>query len=158
MPFKQVVAAFMVILSVAACAETNDQPKRLFGGLAGAALGGLLGAQFGSGTGRLMTTSAGVLIGALVGSEVGKSLDNVDQMKANQAVNQAHVTPLGDTITWNNPGSGNSGSVTPLRDGQSNSGQYYREFQQTITVDGNTERGFGIACRQADGTWRIVSN
>jgi surface antigen len=31
-----------------------------------------------------------------------------------------------------------------------------REFQQTITINGKTEKAYGTACRQADGTWRIV--
>ena len=31
-----------------------------------------------------------------------------------------------------------------------------REFQQTITIGGQPQRAYGTACRQADGTWRIV--
>jgi len=82
-------------------------------------------------------------------------MDEVDRMKANQAINQAHSAPLGDTITWNNPDSGHSGTVTPVRDGTSSSGQYCREFQQTVVIGGQVEEGYGVACRQPDGTWRI---
>ena len=46
-------------------------------------------------------------------------MDDVDRLKANEAVNKAHSAPLGETIAWNNPDSGNSGKVTPLRDGVS---------------------------------------
>ena len=38
------------------------------------------------------------------------------------------------------------------------SGQYCREYQQTITVGGKTEQGYGRACRQPDGSWRIVDS
>ncbi len=153
---KWIVTAAMIVMMTAGCAESGYGPKQTVGGLTGAALGGLLGAQFGSGAGQLAATGAGVLIGGLIGSEIGRSMDDVDRMRANEAVNRAHSAPIGETITWNNPQSGNSGAVTPLRDGTSTSGQYCREFQQTITVAGETQEGYGTACRQPDGTWRIL--
>lgn len=122
----------------------------------GAALGGLLGSQFGSGTGQLATTGAGVLVGALVGSEIGHTMDEVDRLKANQAVVQSQTAPLGEKINWNNSNSGNYGSITPTRDGFSESGRYCREFYQTITIDNKNEDAHGIACQEPDGTWRIM--
>lgn len=151
-----IIAAAMLVLFSAACADRGYGPKQTIGGLGGAALGGLLGAQFGSGSGKLAATGAGVLIGALIGSEIGRSMDEVDRIKANEAVNRAHTAPVGETITWNNPRTGNNGSVTPVRDGTSSSGRYCREFQQTVTVAGETQQGYGVACRQPDGTWRIL--
>ena len=32
-----------------------------------------------------------------------------------------------------------------------------REFQTTITIDGREQPGYGTACRQSDGSWKIVS-
>lgn len=150
------LAAIAMSLAVAACAPNDFGRRESIGGLTGAALGGLLGAQFGSGTGRLAATGAGVLIGALTGSAIGRSMDDVDRLRANEAIRTSYSSPLGETIDWNNPRSGNLGAVTPIRDGTSSSGQYCREYQQSITVGGRTEHGFGVACRQADGTWRIV--
>lgn len=151
-------AAAIAILVAAGCAEQDRYgPKQTVGTLGGAALGGLLGAQFGSGTGRVATTAVGVLIGALAGSEIGKSLDRADRIQADKAVTEAHTAPLGETITWNNPESGNGGTVTPIREGTSTSGLYCREFEQSVTVAGKTQQGYGTACRQPDGTWRIVN-
>jgi surface antigen len=31
------------------------------------------------------------------------------------------------------------------------------EYQQTVTIDGKKENSFGTACRQPDGSWRIVN-
>jgi len=155
MKLKSVTAVVIVTLFTAAC--TGHGPKETVGGLSGAALGGLLGAQFGSGTGKLATTGAGVLIGALVGSQIGKGLDDVDKLKANQAIQGAQVAPLNQTIAWNNPETGNSGTVTPVRDGTTSTGAYCREFQQTVTVGGKTEEAYGTACRQPDGSWQIVN-
>ncbi len=156
MKFKTVAAATLIALFAAACSNSPYGEKQTVGTLGGAALGGLLGAQFGDGTGQLLATGAGVLIGGLIGSEVGRTMDEQDEMQANQAVTEAHQAPLGETIVWNNPDSGHSGTVTPVRDGSTSSGLYCREFQQTITVSGRTETAYGTACRQSDGTWRIV--
>ena len=156
MRYGRILVAVTIGLIVAGCAQNDYGPKQTVGGLTGAVLGGVLGAQFGGGKGQLAATGAGVLIGALVGSEVGRSMDQVDRMRANEAVVSARTAPIGETITWNNPQSGNYGSVTPMRDGTAASGEYCREFQQSITVAGRKEQGYGIACRQPDGTWRIV--
>ena len=156
MTFKTVAAATLIALFAAACSSSPYGEKQTVGAVGGAAIGGLLGSQFGDGTGQLVATGAGVLIGGLIGSEVGRTMDEQDRMQANQAVTQAHQAPLGETIVWNNPDSGNSGTVTPVRDGSTSSGLYCREFQQTITVGGETQTAFGTACRQPDGTWRIV--
>jgi surface antigen len=156
---KLLVLPVVSFMALAACTGPNAYgPKQTVGGLGGAAAGGLLGAQFGSGSGKLAATAVGVLIGALVGSEIGRSMDSVDRMKADAAVNRAHSAPLGETIVWDNPKTGNSGSVTPVRDGTSSSGLYCREFQQKVTVGGKTQQGYGTACRQPDGTWRILQS
>ena len=74
-----------------------------------------------------------------------------------QAEQQAIAAPIGETIAWSNPDSGNSGTVTPVRDGtERESGAYCREFQQTVTVGGRSEEAYGQACRKEDGTWEIV--
>ena len=145
-------------LALAGCADTGMGQKQTVGTLGGAALGGLLGSQFGGGTGKLVATGLGVFLGGLVGNEVGKSLDRADQAAATQAYSKAKAAPIGETITWDNPKSGNRGTYTPVREGRSNTGQYCREFQQTITVGGKTEQGYGTACRQPDGSWQIVQS
>ena len=131
--------------------------KEFLGTLGGAALGGYLGSKVGSGTGQLAATAGGALLGALVGGNIGHSLDEVDKMKAAQAHTQAQSAPIGETIAWNNPDTGHSGTVTAKRDGYDTNGDYCREFQQTITVGGKTEQAYGTACRQPDGSWRIIN-
>lgn len=150
-----VLGTCLMASMLAGCTTTGGE-KQTVGGLTGAALGGLLGSQFGSGTGRLAATGAMVLLGALVGSEIGRSMDEVDRMAANEAVVKAHTAPIGETIVWNNPSSGYSGTVTPVRDGTSTSGDYCREFRQTVSVGTRTEEAFGTACLQPDGDWRVV--
>lgn len=131
--------------------------KQLIGGGTGAVLGGLAGSQVGKGSGRLWATGAGVLLGALAGSEIGSSLDKADRVYAQQASQRAYSAPVGETIRWNNPDSGNYGTITPTRDGRTSSGAYCREYQQTIYVGGKQQSGYGTACQQPDGTWKVVN-
>lgn len=134
----------------------NMGTKQTIGTGAGAIGGGLLGSQVGGGSGRLWATGAGVLLGALVGSSIGKSLDRADMMYAQQAQQRAYSAPIGSTVNWNNPQSGNYGSYTPVRDGYTNSGAYCREYRQTIYVGGQSETAVGTACRNANGSWTIT--
>jgi hypothetical protein len=87
-----------------------------------------------------------------------KVLDNLneDQQRAHEAAQvKATTVPVGETIVWNQGNA--SGSVTPTRDGTSTSGRYCREFQHEVTVAGRKEQAYGVACRQPDGSWEIVT-
>ncbi|MGH6717746.1 MAG: RT0821/Lpp0805 family surface protein [Alphaproteobacteria bacterium] len=155
--FGRLAAAGAVALTLAACA-TDAGPKQTVGTLVGAGLGGLVGAQIGSGGGQLAAVAAGTLLGAYLGSEVGASLDRADQAYADQAAQGSLETaPSGQSSTWSNPDSGNSGTFTPTSTYQAASGEYCREYQQTVTVGGQTEAAYGTACRQPDGSWKIVN-
>ena len=157
---NKLFTAAVVAISVTALSacQTFDSvgTKQGVGALGGAVAGGVLGSQIGGGKGQLWATGAGAVLGALLGSEIGKSLDNADRASMSNANMQATSVPLGQTVTWNNPETGNSGTVTPIRDGSTKSGAYCREYQQTVTIAGKTERAYGTACKGADGQWRIV--
>ncbi len=149
--------ALIGMLGFSACNQ-NAGDKETLGSLGGAALGGLAGAQVGSGSGQLAATAVGALLGFFVGAEVGKSLDKADQLYAKRTAGQALETnSTGQTSSWSNPDSGNSGSITPPRTTYTDSGQPCREYQQTVTIGGKTQQAYGTACREADGSWRIVN-
>lgn len=150
--------AAALAISVAGCESLGGQ-KQTGGAVLGGVGGAIAGAQFGSGTGRIAAAAVGTLLGALVGSEVGRSLDKADLTYANQANQRAQTAPLNQPIQWNNPQSGNYGTVIPVREGtQPGTGAYCREFQQTVSIGGKTESAYGTACRQPDGTWKVVGS
>jgi surface antigen len=156
MKFRVLAGATVLVLLTAACAQNGQYgTKQTVGGLGGAALGGWAGSTIGHGKGRLAATAAGALVGALVGSEIGRTMDDVDRMKAKGAYQKATAAPLGEQIAWNNPDSGNSGTVVPTRDGTSTSGRYCREFQQSVVIGGQNEQAYGVACQQPDGSWEV---
>ena len=155
-PIALKISALVVAVSLLGACSSDVGQKQAVGGVVGGAAGGLAGAQFGHGSGKIAAAVLGTLIGAAIGSEAGKSLDKADQMYAQRAEQQAHAAPMGQTIRWNNPESGNEGSYTPLRDGTDSNGAYCREYQTTVVVGGQTQQAYGTACRQQDGSWKVV--
>lgn len=151
----KIAALALMAVTLGACAADTG-PKQGVGTVAGAIGGAALGSQFGRGTGSVAAIAAGTLLGAFLGSEVGKSLDSADRAQLDRAQSRAYAAPVGEKINWNNPNSGNSGTIVATREGTSASGAYCREFQNTITVGGKSEQAFGTACRQPDGSWKIV--
>lgn len=150
------VVTVLALGLLAGCANGTG-PKETVGTLGGAALGGLLGAQVGHGGGKLAAVAAGTLLGGFLGNQLGSSLDKADRVYAERAETQAYSAPVGQAITWNNPQTGNYGSIVATREGTAADGAYCREYQQTITVGGKRQQGYGTACRQPDGSWKVVN-
>ncbi len=157
MSFPKLALVAVIGLGLTACQDTGT--KQGIGGVLGGVGGAVAGAQFGSGKGQLAATAAGALLGALLGSEVGKSLDRADQAAMATTTNRTlESAPTGQAASWRNPDSGNSGTVTPTRTYQrTGTGEYCREYTQTVRVGGKTEEAYGTACRQPDGTWKTTS-
>ena len=154
---KKVVAIIAAAFLLGACANDGQGQKQTGGTLIGAGLGALAGSQIGSGSGQLAAVAIGALAGAFLGGEVGKSLDRADKAAMERSTQRALETaPSGQTVAWRNPDSGNSGAITPEPAVQRASGEFCREYQQTITVAGRSEQAYGTACRQPDGSWKIV--
>lgn len=158
MTLTKIGPTLVIAAMLGACAQQDGGglgTKTTVGALGGAAGGGLIAAAAGGGGAAI---AGGVIVGALLGGALGSVLDDQDKKTAAQTTNKTLETaPSGQTSTWHNPDSGHSGTVTPTRTFKNEKGQDCREFQQTITVGGKTEQGYGTACRDAEGNWRIVS-
>ena len=154
---KRIALVSVVTLGLAACQSTGTGQKEGVGTLLGGVAGAVAGAQFGKGSGRVAAGAAGALLGAFLGNQVGQSLDSADRLAMQRSTNNAlERQPSGTAVAWKNPDSGNYGTVTPEPVFQDSGGQYCREFSQTVTVGGKTEQAYGTACRQPDGSWKIV--
>lgn len=152
------IVALMLSSNVyAECNPDETGSGELVGTLAGAALGGLVGSQFGGGTGNKIAIGAGVVAGGFLGNRIGESLDCQDQQYHYDTTQNALETQkTGQSSTWNNPDTGHSGEITPTRT-YTSEGQPCREFTQTIYVDGEYEEIEGTACRHEDGSWKPTS-
>jgi surface antigen len=147
------IATLLMAFLLMGCESTG--PKTAIGGLGGAAAGGLLAAALG---GKGPGIAAGALLGGLIGGALGDRLDAADRAQASVAASQAlESVPTGHSVAWRNPDSGHSGVVTPVRTYQTATGQPCREYTQTITIGGARHQSYGTACRQPDGSWKLVS-
>lgn len=156
-PLSRGLVAALLAVSLAACAGPDGRiSKQTVGAGVGAGAGVAVGSLIGAGGGRTAAMIVGGLLGALIGSEIGRTMDENDRLRHEAAVRETLETyPSGQVNSWNNPDTGYAGQVT--------AGPTYpdrptcRPYTQTITVDGRSETAEGVACRNPDGTWRIVN-
>lgn len=147
---KMTIAVVSLSFVLAGCAPMNNEGV---GTIGGGVIGGLLGSQFGGGSGKVMAAAGGALLGAYIGGQIGKTMDRQDRLEMQRALETA---PTGRAVVWSNPDSGNRYTVTPVR-------TYYqaqqpcREYVTKAMIDGRPEQLRGRACRQPDGTWRQMS-
>jgi len=61
----------------------------------------------------------------------------------------------GTPVLWENPATGSSGSVTPIKTWKSKSGTYCRAYRErTKLVTGQFLSNEGVACRSANAVWQ----
>ena len=147
---KLAVITLSLSVVMAGCTQVNNEGM---GTVAGGVVGGLLGSQFGSGSGKVAAAAGGALIGAILGGKIGQYMDRQDQMQMQQALESA---PTGKQVSWKNPDSGNQYTVKPTRTYYTHE-QPCREYITHAVIGGKNQQIYGKACRQADGSWKVVS-
>lgn len=96
----------------------------------------------------------GTLIGALIGYGIGRStVSRADEARASDVLERNRS---GERSTWVNPDNQSEVTVTPIRTYQNSSEEYCREYTTEVRVGGEVRSAYGTACRQPDGSWRIV--
>ena len=157
MMLRRVMSAFLALSLVTGCASsggggiTKEQGGTALGALGGAAAGAALG------DGNWWAIGAGALVGGLIGNRVGNYLDERDQQQAYSTANYALDNNAdGQTARWSNPQNNTGGYTTPTETYQTANGTC-RTYQTGVSANGQTQSGTGTACRQADGTWKLVN-
>jgi surface antigen len=165
MKLTKLVSAILITSMLAGCnppppgagQDTGGISKQDIGTVLGGVGGAVIGSQFGRGTGSIVGAAGGAILGGLAGSTIGRQLDERDAMIANQTAQRAFETaPPGQPLPWQNPDNGHSGYVTAQAPYQQPDGVYCREYTQTVVINGQKQTAYGHACRQPDGSWRIV--
>lgn len=139
-------APLLALLAACQTPITAEQGGMVIGGL----VGGAVGSQMVDGRGRITATILGTLAGLAVGGAVGRSMAERDRQLTAHALETVRT---GVPSQWVNPDSGNRYVVTPTRTLETPEGPC-REYTVNATVAGRAERLWGVACRQADGSWR----
>ncbi len=147
---KLAIATLSCSIALVGCSQINNEGV---GTVTGGVVGGLLGSQFGGGSGKVAAAAGGALLGAFLGGKIGQYMDKQDKMEMQKALETA---PTGKSVSWKNPDNGNQYSVKPTRTYYVNS-QPCREYVTNAMIGGKKEQIYGKACRQADGSWKVVS-
>lgn len=147
---KMLIASLSSVLLLSGCAEVNNESA---GTVAGGVIGGLLGSQFGGGSGKVAATIGGAVIGSLIGGNIGRNMDARDQAQMQRALETA---PTGKPIHWKNPDNGNQYTVKSTRTFYHDD-QACREYTTNAIIGGKTEQIVGKACRQSDGSWKVIN-
>lgn len=147
--FSRCAASLLTASLLAGCSLTQEQTGAVVGGAVGAAAGSAVG----EGSGRTAAIVLGALLGSAVGANVGRHMDEQDRIRTSQAL---EYNPTGQSSSWANPDRKSAYTVTPTRTYESAEGPC-REFTMDARIgDEGSEQVYGTACRQADGSWRIV--
>ena len=141
-----VIVSFLA-LSLSSCASKEEA-----GALTGAAIGAAVGSTLGGGRGRAIAIMLGVAAGAHIGQTVGKYMDEQDRMRTSWAMEKNRTN---EVTSWHNPDTGYDYTVKPTRTYDKDKGPC-REFTVDAKVGGKTKQVYGTACRQADGSWKII--
>ncbi len=146
----------MLIASLAACSWNDSRTEKL-GTAVGGVLGVIVGSKVGGGTGRTIAMVVGGTLGAMWGHDVAKELSEIDQifMERTTADTLEYGKP-GESQTWSNPDSGNSGTVSANEPYTNTNGENCREFETTVNVDGESQTATATACRTKNGEWHVV--
>lgn len=146
---KMILPLLLATLTACAAGVGGYGPKTTTGAAAGGAAGGLIGSSLGGAA----ATAAGVLLGGLLGAAVGQQMDSNDYYQMRHSLETSRT---GHSTQWHNPDTGALYQVTPTRTFDNQSGQPCREFNTTASIGGQRQNVHGVACREGDGSWRIV--
>jgi len=137
----------LVLSALAVGCRTQSQS----GAIVGAGAGALAGAAIAHG--HAGGAIPGGVLGALLGSEVGRQMDGLDELRLSRTL---EATPTYQPANWVNPDTGTTYTVTPIRAFSREAGVPCREFRMNADVGARQQEVYGTACRQADGSWKIV--
>lgn len=89
-------------------------------------------------------------------SEVRPVIAAGDEIAALEAV-QLALSEVGDgsTYVWHSTGSTLSGAIQPTSSFRDSQGQICRHIVVTLAASGLSRQTEGVACRQANGIWRL---
>jgi surface antigen len=152
--------SIVLILALGGCANVQMSREEMLGTAAGAAVGGILGYQLGGGV--LMNSlfaTAGTLAGGTAGYMTTRALMGSDRSAYDDTTHKGLASASdGQVVEWRNPETGSSGIFRPTRSYRNAQGQPCRQYRAAVAFTDSVRSGAGIACQQADGSWKVVAD
>jgi len=154
------IAVLLMPIFLSACADDPEASRVLgksLGAGVGAVAGGYLGNKVGTGTANALATTVGVAMGAYFGGKLFDKLSRGDLNLASAAQSAAlENAPSGKAVTWSNPDTGTAGMATAQPAFEKEGVGPCRPFTHLIQQAGEQAKVEGTACRNADGSWRVL--
>lgn len=127
--------------------ETGEQ----IGAVLGMVVGAVVGDKLGGDQSEFFSAAAGLIVGKIIGSEIGKTLDDVDRLKAELATKAALNEPSNTSVSWqSDKNAGVNGTVTTVTSGSC------KEVTQVINVNGTETYQKSKMCKQPNGGWKLA--
>ncbi|MBO44437.1 MAG: hypothetical protein CMM28_12000 [Rhodospirillaceae bacterium] len=156
---KSILCVSAVLVALCGCQTTTDRDNKLAAStILGAATGIIIASQFyGSGSSgaiaKIFIGTAGAIGGYYLAQEL---LPPEKEALAEAAYKSLESSKIGETVSWHNEDTGNSGTFTPTREFTDKRGRRCRNFKSSITVNMETANSKASACRITDSAWRAV--
>lgn len=147
---KRILPLTLAALLLAAAPAQARGPNEAVGTMLGAAGGGLIGSQIGDGRGQAAATAAGVALGAILGNAIGRDADG----------GHRGYGPVRDRHWRHSPPPVYTPPAYGLGYAYGQPAPAYRsscrQVVEDVLVNGWRQTIYRTACRQPDGSWRIV--
>ena len=154
-------------LSIAGCANEKMTREEMLGTAAGAAAGGFIGYSiggFGLGLGsdivvNSILATVGTAAGGYAGYHTTKALMGTDLAEYERTAEKGlALAKDGQVLDWKNTETGNSGIFRTVGSFRMTDGRLCRQYRTTVSFEKNVKSGSGIACRQENGKWQVISD
>lgn len=132
--------------------ETGLSKETQTGAAAGAAFGGIIALLADANPAWI---AASTILGGVTGGVIGNYLGKQDAEKHAQTNLRALDTlSQGQTSSWQDSQSGNSGSTTVTKVATRTDGTVCKSFTETVRTKAQTVTKEATACKAPDGTWK----
>ena len=133
--------------------ETGLSKSTQTGAAAGGAFGGIIAALAGANPAWI---AASVILGGVTGGAIGNYLGKEDAQKhAQNNLNALETLGKGQTSSWSDTQTGNSGSTTVTAVNTKADGTICKSYTETIKTSAKTVTQQATACKAPGGTWKV---
>lgn len=158
MKSKTAMVALVGVLALAGCGQRMTTAEMVGAGV-GLVVGGVVGYQFGGGTGQMLATAFGAAAGGTAGYVAGRRLSGSDRAEYERTKTEAlEGARDGEVRSWSNPETGNGGMIRPVRSFAVGEERFCRDFRAAVAFDKDVTSGTGTACRERGGPWMVVAD
>lgn len=152
-----IAIAGIVALPLAGCEtiekETGFNRNTQMGAAGGAAFGGIIAALAGANPAWI---AASVIMGGVAGGALGNYLGKDDAQKhVSTNLSALNTLGAGQTASWSDAKTGNSGSTKVDRVFTASNGQTCKSYTETVRTTQRTVTEQATACKQSDGSWKV---